>query len=113
MRVLVIDDHPLSITVLSRTLILRGHRCMSASNIVDSLACMVSFQPDVVMYEWNLRAGGRGISKRLREAASPRTLYVIAVSTLDEPENFRVAEDVDAYEVKPFDAKRLERLLHR
>jgi CheY-like chemotaxis protein len=110
LRVLIVDEHGPSIAVLFHALTSRGFTCERACSAELALARVASFQPDVVIYEWNLSAGGRGLPQRLR-AASTRALAVIALSTLDEPAGFREMEQVDAYLMKPLDVAQLDSLM--
>lgn len=112
MKILIVDQHAPSIAVLSHALASRGYAFETASSVGEAIARIVSFSPDVVVYEWNLREGGHGVAKRFR-AASLSALTVIALSALNEPDGFREAEHVDAYLKKPFDAAQLESALAR
>jgi len=58
----------------------------------------------VVILEWAFRDGtGVGLARRLRALSSQhgRKLVVVIVSFENEPEGFRVDENVDEYLVKP------------
>ena len=108
---LVIDEHGPSVVVLCHALSSRGHTCIGVSSASEAVDCITAFQPDVVFYEWNLGNGeGIGLAKRLRDASTCVTT-VIAVSVLNEPDDFRTNEQVDAYVMKPFDAAELESIL--
>ena len=113
LKILVVDDHGPSIAVLCHALTSRGHACEAVSSATDALDCVGRFQPQVVFYEWNLRDGrGLGLAARLR-AASQSVAFVIALSTLNEPDEFRNSEHVDAYLTKPFDVGQVESVLGR
>ena len=108
---LVVDEHAPSVAVLGHSLTSLGHTCKGVTSAAEAVDCIVAFAPDVVLYEWNLRDGeGIGLAKRLR-AASGCVMTVIALSTLNEPQEFRANEQVDAYVTKPFDVAQLECLL--
>ena len=75
------------------------------------MAVVGAFRPDVVVLEWNLRdGGGLGLARRLRDR-SEAPLFVIVVSTQNEPASFRESEGADAYLVKPLLLDELEELL--
>lgn len=81
------------------------------STATDALNCVGRFQPQVVFYEWNLGdGGGLGLAARLR-AASRSVAFVIVLSTLNEPDEFRDSEHIDAYLTKPFDVCQVESVL--
>lgn len=108
LKILIVDEHPPSVAVLSLALTSRGYVCEAASTAAEALACAVQFQPHVVIYEWDLHGGdGPGLAQRLREA-SAALVMVIALSARDEPEQFRQTERVDAYVTKPVDLADLE-----
>lgn len=70
---------------------------------------MSSFRPHVVLYEWNLRNSvGTGLARSIRGAAVGTGPMVIALSTLDEPEGFRLSEEIDGYLTKPFQVELLD-----
>jgi len=111
LRILVVDDHGPSIAVLCHALTSRGHTCEGVRTATDALRCVDRFQPQVVLYEWNLRdGGGLGLASRLR-AASRSVAIVIVLSALNEPDEFCATEHVDAYLTKPFDVSQLESVL--
>jgi CheY-like chemotaxis protein len=110
-RVLILDEHGPSISVLIHMLEARGCTCMAVSTVAEALDCIAAFEPDVVLYEWHRHDGsGAGLAKRLREASTTLKI-VIALSAHDEPDRFREREPVDAYITKPFDAAQLESAL--
>src|SRR5689334_22117585 len=52
-KVLVVDEHGPSISVLCHVLSSFGHTCMGVASAAEALDSVVSFEPDVVVYEWN------------------------------------------------------------
>lgn len=113
LRLLVIDDHEISMVVLRTVLRQRGHVCEGTTNVEEALVLMASLRPHAIFYEWNLRGGrGEGLVGRLR-ASAEGTAVLIVVSTLDEPTDFLDAHGVDAYVRKPFDIEVIESLLER
>lgn len=110
-KILIVDEHPPSLAVLAYALASRGYACEAACTAGEALARVAAWQPNVVVYEWDLREGdGRGLARRFR-AASPSVTMVISVSAHNEPEDFRDSEQVDGYLIKPFDVEQLERLI--
>lgn len=114
LRILVLDEHAPSMSVLRHALRSRGYTCKGATTIAEALELAVALQPDVVLYEWHLRDdAGRGLANRLRAASNHSVRLMVAVSTLDEPEGFCASECVDAYLTKPFHIEQVEALLAR
>jgi DNA-binding response OmpR family regulator len=100
-RVLIFDPHDGSRTVTRLVLTSMGYECTTVGTMLDALGAIDTFEPDVVIYEWNLRStAGYGVAARMR-AASRRALRIIVVSALDEPEGFSRREGADAYFTKP------------
>lgn len=115
-RVLVLDDHAGSRTITKYVLEGAGHICDAVANARAALASISTFTPDVVLYEWDLRGdAGIGLPARLRERSTrlARALVIIAVSVIDEPDDFRARESVDDYFTKPLDLGALARLIRR
>jgi DNA-binding response OmpR family regulator len=113
LKVLVVDEHYPSVAVLCHALTSHAYICIGVTSAAAALDVILSFRPDAVVYEWNLRDGkGIGLAKRLRDL-SPQEIMLIALSALDEPENFCANEQVDAYVTKPFDLAQLESMFAR
>jgi CheY-like chemotaxis protein len=113
LKILVVDDHPGSMTVLRHALSSRGHVFEGVESRTEALDRAASLQPDVVLYEWHLRDGALlGFARQLR-AALGSGVVLIALSAQNEPPGFRDSEDVDGYLTKPFDIVELEALLER
>lgn len=108
LRILVLDEHVPSLTVAMYFLTSRGYKGCVAERAAEAIACVESFRPQFVFYEWNLRSGGGiGLARGLRAVAAPNKLFIAALSALDEPAGFSDREDIDAYFSKPFDASNL------
>lgn len=113
-RVLIVDPHEGSRTVLFYALRSRGHTCIAVSAIDAALALIPVFQPEVIAYEWLVDRRQRlGNGPRLRAAAARvgRVLRVLAMSVIEEPDGFSVAEGVDGYMVKPINLVVFEQLM--
>jgi len=113
-RILVLDEHDLSRAVLRALLVRDGYECCEVETFTAALTAIETFDPHIVIYEPHLRAAccvGIARSFRSRARARGRSLVLIAISALDEPEDFRSREDVDAYLTKPFRAEELHEVL--
>lgn len=102
-KLLLLDPHQQSLRVLYHVLTKRGHYCEMVQTEDDALAQCRTFGPNVFIYEWSGRVPLLGLPARVREAVGPsRRVVVIALSTQDEPDGFRVEQGVNAYVTKPF-----------
>lgn len=112
-RLLIVDDHPLSRQALHAAFRGRGYVCSVAGTAEAALSSIETFAPDIVLMEWAFRtptpaAVGLAAELRARAAACGRSLFVVVVSHADQPPDFRVREDVDAYFTKPVAAHVIE-----
>jgi CheY-like chemotaxis protein len=99
----VLDEHEGSRAVMLFLLQRLGCSYLAVDTVEAAFEAIATFAPHAVVYEWNLRRGtGRGLARRLRELAGDRPLAIVAVSSLDEPNDFCDDEQVDAYFTKPF-----------
>lgn len=109
-RVLVLEDSDLAARALIHVLEHRGYSCQGVATTGEALACLPTFDPHVVLYEWSLFAeSGIGLARRMR-AVKP-TLFIVALSAADEPTGFCREEGIDGYLTKPFSFLALEALL--
>jgi CheY-like chemotaxis protein len=113
-RVLVVDEHDGSRTVMCHVLRGRGHLCETVLDASAAMCAIETFRPDIVLYEWCLRRGdGLGLAAKMRSASvrDGRVVRVIVVSVMAEPAGFCLHELVDAYFTKPVDMSILQREL--
>lgn len=98
---------------MSSILTMRGHACVAVATIDVALAEARTFQPEVIIYEWQLaRRRSRGIANVLRSAITPgRAVRIFVLSVSEEPEGFREHDAIDAYFTKPIDMSMLDRLM--
>lgn len=114
-RLLIIDEHELSRKVVVQTLRLRGHKCSGVATTADAVVAVGTLKPTVVIMDWVFRDGsGVGLARRLREASDlGNDLVIVAVSTANEPAEFRTNEPVDEYLTKPCTADVIEQTFKR
>ena len=115
-RLLIVDEYALARTALLIALRMRGHECMGVGSAADALACLETFEPTVILLEWDFRDGtGRGLSDRLRARSQScgRSLVVIIVSVTNEPPGFRLHDGADEYLTKPAHAELIESAFER
>lgn len=110
LRVLAVDDDPVSLRLLVRHLENAGHRVFTATNGREALAVALEANPQIVVTDWMMpEMDGIQLCRTLRRYGSGRNLYVLILTGRAEED--RVVEafeaGVDDYIVKPFKPKLL------
>jgi diguanylate cyclase (GGDEF)-like protein len=83
--VLIVDDNPINLDLLSSMLQKQGYRVRVATNGVRALAAARSVQPDLVMLDINMpEMDGYEVCRRLKAGELTRDVPVIFISALDE-----------------------------
>src|SRR6266508_201175 len=113
-RVLVVDDEPRVMSILSEMLQHFGYEASSAVSAEDAIAAMATVQPHVVFLDLQL-PGISGLEALAYFREHYPTVPVIIVTGNNEQEMARQARDHGAFEVigKPFSLTALKTLLAR
>ncbi|MEZ5977237.1 MAG: diguanylate cyclase [Planctomycetota bacterium] len=109
-RVLVVDDDPVSLKVLQRLLVEAGHEVMLARDGKEALAVTLKRRPQVVITDWAMpKLDGLELTRTLRRTPWGRRIYVLLVTGNDREERVLTAFDagIDDYVTKPFRPKML------
>ena len=110
LRILAVDDDPVSLKLLVRHLQGAGHLVVTARNGKEALAVALQTNPQIVVTDWMMpEMDGLELCKALRRVRSGRNLYILILTGRAEED--RVVEafeaGVDDYVVKPFKPKLL------
>ena len=110
LRILAVDDDPVSLKLLVRHLEGAGHLVVTARNGKEALAVALQTNPQIVVTDWMMpEMDGIELCKALRRVRSGRNLYILILTGRAEED--RVVEafeaGVDDYVVKPFKPKLL------
>ena len=97
--VLIIDDEPALLELLTKTLLQQGFRVLRASNGRKGVEFATNYQPDVIILDWIMpEFGGTKVVEKLR--AHPRTkdipILIQTGTVLNEEERQRLAGHVQA-----------------
>lgn len=118
MRVLVVDDDPMIVTLLELNLELSGHEVVTCGDAEEGLRLAGATRPDVVVLDVMLPGmDGDEACVRLREDPRTAALPVVLLSarTLDADRERGIAAGATDYVTKPFDpvdlVDHLERLV--
>jgi two-component system, cell cycle response regulator len=104
-RVLAVDDDPLSLRVLERLLKEAGHEVFTAKNGREALALTLKVRPQVVVTDWQMPdIDGLDFCRALRRSRFGRRIYLLLLTGNDNDEQILEAFEagVDDYIVKPF-----------
>ncbi len=104
--ILVVDDEPEIVQLVSRMMEGRGHRVSVARDGQEALAAVERERPDLIIIDLNLpKLDGFEVTKRLRAADATRDLPIVmmtaAFPTVADADR-GITVGADEYVVKPF-----------
>jgi CheY-like chemotaxis protein len=114
--ILVVDDSPDNLAVISLYLQHQGYRVVTANNGEDAVTIATQMQPNVILMDINLPTlDGLGATRRIRENEALREVPVIAITAFGTEGFQRAAYDVgvSGYLTKPIDLDRMHQLIAR
>lgn len=114
--ILVVDDSPDNLAVISLYLQHQGYRVVTANNGEDAVAVATQMLPNVILMDINLPSlDGLGATRRIREIEGLRDTPVIAITAFGTEGFQRAAYDVgvSGYLTKPIDLDRMHQLIAR
>jgi diguanylate cyclase (GGDEF)-like protein len=97
-HVLVVDDDPDKSSLLEVALGMEGYDVRTATNGLEALAVVESYQPDLIITDVMMpEMNGYELARRIRENSQTRFIPVILQSAARiEPEDFRLGAEVGA-----------------
>jgi DNA-binding NtrC family response regulator len=112
MKILVVDDEPEILTIVSKWLSKNGHRVLTASNPQKVLEFIEANDFDVVLLDL-LMPGSSGIQliSRIHERKPKQSIIVMSVIEDTRVAVLAAQEGIDGYLTKPLDFGRLDELL--
>jgi CheY-like chemotaxis protein len=114
--ILVVDDSPDNLALISLDLQQQGYRVVTANNGEDAVAVAARMMPNLILMDINLPAlDGLGATRRIREIDALRDVPVIAITAFGTEGFQRAAYDVgvSGYLTKPLDLDRMHQLIAR
>jgi CheY-like chemotaxis protein len=114
--ILVVDDAPDNLALISLSLQQQGYRVVTAANGEDAISVATQTQPNLILMDINLPAlDGLGATRRILENELLRDVPVIAVTAFGTEGFQRAAYDagVSGYLTKPIDLDRMNQLIAR
>ncbi|HWQ71132.1 MAG TPA: ATP-binding protein [Desulfitobacteriaceae bacterium] len=114
LRIMVIDDIPDVVEILSSLLQLLGHEVTSAANRPEGLAKVMKFAPEVIICDIGLpEMNGYEIARHIRNDHSLNKIFLIALSGYAQADDLATALEsgFDRHLAKPVDLETLEKIL--
>lgn len=108
LRILAVDDAPVSLRLLVHHLTQDGHTVIQARDGREALALAMSDPPQLVVSDWMMpEMDGVALCKALRRTSVGRGMYVLILTAREDEERIVEAFDAgaDDYVVKPFNPK--------
>jgi diguanylate cyclase (GGDEF)-like protein len=108
LRILAVDDDPMSLTLLARTLQKAGHEVQTAANGSQALQQALETSPQVVIADWMMpEMDGLELCRALRRIECGRNMFFLLLTGRGEEDRIVEAFDagVDDYVHKPFNAR--------
>src|SRR5438309_1254861 len=112
MKILVVDDEPEILTIVSKWLSKKGHQVLTTSDPQKALDFVESFDINVVLLDLIMPgSSGLNLITRIHERKKKQAIIVMSVI-----EDMRVAvlaaqEGIEGYLTKPIDFDKLDELL--
>jgi CheY-like chemotaxis protein len=114
--ILVVDDSPDNVALVSLYLQQQGYRVVTASNGEDAINVATQMIPNLILMDISMPTlDGLGATRRIRENHTLREIPVIAVTAFGTEGFQRAAYDVgvSGYLTKPIDLDRMNLLIAR
>ena len=110
MNILLVEDDPTDMKLLSAVLKYSGHRILEKASAEQAADEIKVHQPEVILLDLKLPGmGGLALARRLKQDPATKHIPIIAITAA--PETFSksaaLAAGCDAYIVKPVDTRKL------
>ena len=110
LRILAVDDDPMSLKLLERTLRKAGHEVAIARDGREALQIAIETNPQVVLADWMMpELNGIELCRALRRIETGQDMYFLLLTGRDDEDRVVEAFDagVDDYVAKPFNPRML------
>lgn len=111
MKILIVDDHPATVTFMRLAFTSAGHTVTTASSVDEAIGCATAERPDVVLSDLTFgndldhESDGCFLARSLRAMPGTSDVVLLAVSGADSPDVLRDTVDrgFDGFVSKPVD----------
>jgi two-component system, cell cycle response regulator len=111
MKVLIVDDDPVSRLVVEAALISLGHECLTADGGEAGWKLFLEERPDVVISDWMMPdLNGLELCRRIRSNEGTHYCSFVVLTSLDDKQSVRegILAGADDYLTKPLKVDELE-----
>ena len=108
--ILVVDDSPTALKLLSKALATAGYRVVTASDGEEAVAKVTDTHPDLVVLDVIMpRKNGYQVCRQLKNDAKTHDIKIILCSVQNQQADYLwgMQQGADAYLSKPFDEAQL------
>ncbi len=115
-QILIVDDEPAWVKVLSVLLRKQGYKVLEATNAREALLTLTGSKPDLILSDVRMPdMNGFDFLDQVRRSTNNAKTPVVFLSAVDDYDARKVARDLGAadYLVKPFDEKDVLTVLSR
>jgi twitching motility two-component system response regulator PilH len=115
-RILVVDDSPTDLTLITAPLLARGFEVITAHDGEEALAKAISERPDVILLDVVLpRQNGFQVCRTLKRSPETSPIPVILVTGKNQPSDrfWGLRQGADEYVTKPFQPETLVSSIQR
>jgi CheY-like chemotaxis protein len=115
-QILIVDDEPTWIKLLSHLLRTQGYGVLEATNAKDALKTLASTKPDLILSDVRMPdMNGFDFLVQVKRTAKNSKIPVVFVSAIDDYDARKVAKDLGAtdYLIKPFEEQEVLSLLSK
>jgi len=112
--ILIVDDNPDNLTLLSFLLAKRGYEVRSVSSAQEALNALLSFRPRLILMDLQMPGmDGFELSRRIKTDPTTRGIVILAVTAyaMKGDEQKARAAGCDGYVTKPIDTRALPQLV--
>jgi two-component system cell cycle response regulator DivK len=109
-RILVVEDHPISLALLHQLLKAYGYETLKTSEGLDAINLARTHQPDLILMDIRLPdISGLDATRLLKQDDQTKDIPIIAVTAFATPgdESHALESGCDAYVAKPVNMDRL------
>ncbi len=112
--ILVVDDHPTNLALMTHLLALHGHCVLTAADAEECFACLARQRPQLILMDLQLPGiDGFELTRRIRAEAATADIPIIAVTSfaMSADRSRALAAGCDDHVAKPIDTRALPSLV--